>query len=310
MMILQGVIIPLVTPLTKDEKLDENGLRLILRYMLDSGVHGIFMLGSTGEFPVLDEGTKQKALEVAISEVNGRLPVLAGITSVGTRQTLENLRMAQDAGVDAVVLSPGYYYPHSQDEVLRHYETICNHTEVPIVIYNVPSRVRTALELNTVATLAQMDSIMGIKDSSCDFHFFQRLLSLIGEADNFAVLQGDESTLGVSVLIGASGIVPGIGNLDPVRCVQLYNFAKAGEIDATLRLQKEILELTGVFSCGSPYGGLKAALHALGLTQPYPAAPASGLSQEELERIHEILRKAKLSTDLASEFRGGFLCQK
>ena len=237
---LKGVVPPIVTPLTEQETLDGEGLKNMVRHLLEGGVHGIFVLGSTGEYPCLEDEVKWEAVKVVVEEVNGRVPVLAGVTGVGTKQTLTNLAKAQDQGVDAVVVSPGYYYPHTQGELLHHFERIHNQTQVPIMVYNIPSRVRSALELDTVAQLAQMDSVIGIKDTSGDFAFFQDLLTMAAEVDNFSVLQGDEAHMGASCLMGADGIVPGIGNLDPVRCVQLYEAGVRRDVDRVIRLQREL----------------------------------------------------------------------
>ena len=111
---LKGVVPPIVTPLTEQETLDGEGLKNMVRYLLEGGVHGIFVLGSTGEYPCLEDEVKWEAVKVVVEEVNGRVPVLAGVTGVGTKQTLTNLAKAQDQGVDAVVVSPGYYYPHTK----------------------------------------------------------------------------------------------------------------------------------------------------------------------------------------------------
>src|SRR5690606_10641649 len=138
---------------------------------------------------------------------------------------------------------------------------------------NVPSRVQSAFTIETVAKLAEMEPIVGIKDSSGNFGLFQDLLILAANLDDFAVFQGDELAMGASCLMGADGIVPGIGNLDPVRCVQLYEAALRKENEKVITLQREIRELCKVFSLGSPYGALKTALNMLGLTQPYQTAP-------------------------------------
>lgn len=286
---LKGVIPPIITPLTQAEEVDREGLKNMVEYLIKGGVHGLFALGSTGEFASLDDETKDEAVRVIVEETSGRVPVLVGVTGVGTKQTLANLKRAQDLGADAVVVSPGYYYPYTDSELVRHYEILCKETNIPIMLYNVPVRVRSALNLNAIATLADFDPIIGIKDSSGSFNFVQELVTFAQDKPNFAVFQGDEQAMGAALLLGADGIVPGIGNLDPVRCVDLYNAAMDQDIKNTVRLQREINEMCKVFSLGSAYGALKGALNTLNLISPHAAEPQALPTAAQLEEIKGIL---------------------
>lgn len=293
---LKGVIPPIITPLTEREKLDREGLQKMVDYLIDGGVHGLFALGSTGEFAALDETIHGETVKVIVEHTAGRVPVLVGVTGVGTEQTITNLKRAQDLGADGAVISPGYYFPYTQAELLHHYDLVCRETKIPIMLYNVPVRARSPIHLETVKALAQYDQIIGIKDSSGSFNFVQELIGAAETLPNFAVFQGDEQAMGAAVLLGADGIVPGIGNLDPVRCVQLYNAAVEGDRENVNRLQREINDVCRVFSLsqGSPYGGLKAALHMLGLCEPYPAKPAASPSEEQLQEIKALLTEKGL----------------
>ena len=176
-------------------------------YLIDGGVHGLFALGSTESSRWIDHPCRNGE---GNCRAYCRVPVLVGVTGVGTKQTIANLKRAEDLGADGVVISPGYYFPYTQAELLHHYDLVCRQTNIPIMLYNVPVRARSPIHLETVKALAQYDQIIGIKDSSGSFNFVQELIGAAETLPNFAVFQGDEQAMGAAVLLGADGIVPGI----------------------------------------------------------------------------------------------------
>jgi 4-hydroxy-tetrahydrodipicolinate synthase len=293
-MTVRGVFVPIVTPLTDQEELDRPALRRMVEYLLGAGVHGVFVLGSTGEFAALDDVTREAAVRGVVQTVAGRVPVLAGISAPGTKLALGYLRMAEACGVDAVVLCPGYYYPQDGGEVELHVRAIAAAASVPVLLYNIPQRAGVPIPASTVARLAADGVVAGIKDSSGDVGYFGELLDLRCQYPQLAVLQGEESLLMASLAMGADGIVPGIGNLAPRLCVRLYEAVGRGAYDDANDAQTALRRLGAVFRLGSPYGGLKEALAQMGLCGPRACMPGRIPTEGERDAIARLLADARL----------------
>jgi 4-hydroxy-tetrahydrodipicolinate synthase len=166
---LRGIIPPIATPLTPAEEVDAQGMRRLVSYLLDAGVHGIFVLGATGEFAYLRDRERVRAIEAAVEAVDGRVPVIAGISDVGTRQVIERCRAAQGAGADFVVCTAPYYSPLRQPWIYEHLRTIACETGARLLLYNVPP-VATPIDPETIARLAEIENVVGIKDSADLIH--------------------------------------------------------------------------------------------------------------------------------------------
>ncbi|HOO30129.1 MAG TPA: dihydrodipicolinate synthase family protein [Bacillota bacterium] len=262
---LKGIIPPLVTPLDDDGALDEQAFRRSIRRMVRAGASGIFILGSSGEFAALTDACKARVIETAVDEVGGKMPVLVGVGDTSTARVFENMQAAALPGVSAIVVCTPYYFPTQQEALVKFYEDIAEKSQVPVVLYNVPQTTKTWIGIETVRRLTDNPNIIGIKDSSGDFDYHQRLISLASSASRFSVLQGDELSIGASVLMGGHGAVPGIANLDPKACVDLYDAAASGDAATAVKMQSGVSSLCEVYKHGgSPVGALKACLKMMG----------------------------------------------
>jgi 4-hydroxy-tetrahydrodipicolinate synthase len=274
-MSLSGIVPPLATPLTDDERLDEAGLRRLVDYVLKGGVGALFVMGSTGEFACLPADTRRRAIEVVVEQTAGRVPVLAGCSDAATAMSVARARDAQAVGADALVATLPYYFKPSPAEMVVHMRAIAEATDLPLILYNIPSTTKGFLAADTVVELSDHPKIIGVKDSSEDFNNFQKLLAAFRDRPDFRVFQGSEAQAGVSLLWGANGAVLGIANLLPELCVALYNAARAGNIAETIRLQRDISFADRIrFHPGSsPLGGLKAGLELVGVCGPRLTSP-------------------------------------
>ena len=282
---LKGVIPPLVTPLAGRDEIDLPALERIIEHVLDGGVHGLFLLGTTGEGPSLSHEAQRTLVAAATKLVRGRVPVLVGITDSAFSESVQLARFAAEAGADAVVLAPPYYFPMHQHD-LRHYCTaMAREVPLPMFLYNMPSHCKVSFELDTVKHLLDESNIIGFKDSSAQMLFFNQLLTLAEGRPDFSVLMGPEELLAEGVLMGGHGGVCGGANLCPRMYVDMYEAALTGDLRQVHVLQQRILRVSSkVYSVGiAPSGyltGLKAAMSMLGLCEARLSEPLSPLPEE------------------------------
>jgi len=289
---LSGIIPPLVTPLHADESVDEPGLRRLVQHLLRGGVHGIFAMGSTGEFAALADHERRRGLEIVVDEVGGKVPVLAGVGDSSTRRALQRVEEAQAAGVDGLVaILPYYHQVNNMVEAKEHFEAIAQAASLPVMLYNIPQRVGVSLTVEAVSDLRQTAQVAGIKDSSEDFNRFQAILRM--ESAAFRVFQGSELQAAVSLLMGAHGAVLGIANLVPKLCVALYEAARNDRVEQVREINRALSELNRIYwlEGSSPIGSLKAALEMIGVCQPYPARPMSRPDTQARARIEAEVKR-------------------
>lgn len=289
---LAGIIPPLATPLRDDRKMDVPAMRRLVSHVIGGGVHGVFVMGSTGEFPAFTREERQTAIETVVDEVSGRVPVLAGVSDAGTELAVRNARDAEAAGADAVVVSLPYYFPIQSDSaVLEHFSWVADSTKLPLLVYNIPQIVKGVVRAEMVHALVERGIAFAVKDSSEDFTYFQELLFGRDTLPSLRVFLGGESMMGAGILMGGHGSVPGIANLAPEICVQVYEAASIGRIEDTRRLQRRLNSLCRLLYAGeSVIASLKAALSLIGICGPattVPLPPASEAARSEIKKIIE-----------------------
>jgi len=291
---LRGIVVPIITPLTANENLDEGALRKIVDHLLKGGVHGIFVNSTTGEAVCLLDKDRDAALKIVVDQVAGRIPVYAGVSDTSTKRALENLARATDSGADIVVAHPPFYYPpNSQEELVAYFTRLANASSLPLMLYNIPFTTKAPLSLETVRRLMQIDKIIGIKDSSVDYVFLMNLIELKRSRPEFRIFIGKSHLWAAGILSGADGGLDGISNLIPGHCVRLYRAIQANSPDVYAR-QQQINEIFRVYECASFLGGIKAAMSLLGLCEPHTVHPILPASAQEREKITGILKTHKL----------------
>lgn len=293
-----GVVPPLVTPLTADGALDVASFERLIESQLAAGVDGLFVLGSSGEVGLLTDAVRSQVLTEAVRITAGRVPVLAGANDMSTARVIEQVRIAEFAGADALVVTVPFYVRPSEAEIEEHFRTIAAATELPVFAYDVPVRVHVKLGADLLVRLGRDGVIAGVKDSSGDDVAFRRLVAANRAAGSPLVLfTGHEVVVDGALLAGADGVVPGLGNVDPAAYVRLFRAAKAGEWEEAKRIQDELAALFeivfqahGVSGEAAGMGAFKTALAALGvidtntMTRPVPS-----LEGETVERIRSIV---------------------
>ena len=283
---LRGIIPPLVTPLLSPDALDHRGLEAVVERVIAGGVHGVFILGTTGEGPSLSYALRREMIERVTRQVDGRVPILVAVTDTAYTETLRLTEFAAEAGADAVVVAAPYYFPVSQSDLLRLVEGLAEASALPLFLYNMPGLTKVQYEPETVAMAAEMPNVYGLKDSSGDLGYLERAIAAVRHRPEFTVLLGPEEMLVEGMALGVHGGVNGGANLFPRLLVGLYEACVAGREEEVRRLRQLVLEMNAVInSDGEPefryIRGLKCALAVMGICGDVPAWPfrAAGDSQ-------------------------------
>ena len=289
---LKGVVVPLGTPLTSDERIDEKGMRKLTRYVLDGGVHGVFVLGTMGGFTFLEDKEKIRAIEIVIDEVKGKVPVIAGTSDTSTKRVIENVRIAQKMKADAVAILPPYYGSLRQEQIINFYTKIAQEVNIPIFIYNNPFSTHNPVEPETVFELSRLKNIVGIKDSSQNFFNYQQLIRHFKDKKDFSILLGTEFLITIGLMLGADGVIGGLHNICPKIAVDLYNAVMKKEYERAYELQERLIKLWDIFKYGDIWGGFEVALRFLGICNKVTAEPFRSIEdKKEIEKVERILKR-------------------
>lgn len=289
---LRGIIPPVVTPFLADESLDLPGLRTHIDRQLAAGVDGIFVLGTTGEFYALSESEKQAVVAGAVAHVGGRKPVFAGTGAETTGEVVRLTQMAERERVAGVSVLTPYYLKPSQAELLDHFRRVAESTSLPVVLYNNPVPTGVSIDPDTVARLAELPNIVGIKDSSGDL---QNTIEIIKRVpDTFSVLNGRDTLMLAALLFGAKGAIPATCNIAPDLCVGIYQRFVAGDMAEARRLQDRLAPVRLALTLGTGNGAVKEALALLGVPAGPNRRPIGPLSNEKREQLKNVLVTAGL----------------
>ena len=281
----QGIITPILTPLTKDEKFNEQEMRNQITRLIGAGVSGIFALGTNGEFYAFSQEEKIEIIKVAVDEVKGRVPVYAGTGCVTTRETVALSQKAKELGVDVLSVISPYFAGVSQDDLYRHFSSVAEGVDLPILLYNIPARTGNNIAYTTVKKLAKYQNIIGIKDSSGNF---DNTLRYIENTDKrLSVLAGSDSLILWTLQAGGTGAISGCSNVFPELMVSIYTLWAEGNIEAANEAQKKIRPFRDVMQMGNPNSVVKRAVNLLG----YPVGPAREPSNCDRPEIDDALRK-------------------
>lgn len=289
---IKGIIPPIITPMHEDESVNYEELRNQTERLIESGVHGIFALGTNGEGYILTRDEKKKVLETVIDQVNGRIPVYAGTGCISTRETLELSREAKAIGADVLSVITPSFAAAGQEELYIHYETLAKSVDMPIVMYNIPARTGNALEKSTVERLAKIENIVGIKDSSGDFDNMLEYISA-GRGEDFSVLSGNDSLIIRNLLAGGTGGIAGCANVFPKTMVYIYELFVEGDTEKAKAVNESIGEFRACFKYGNPNTIVKLAVFMLGYNVGNCRAPFNLVSPEGKTAIKRVLEVCK-----------------
>lgn len=286
-MVVKGSLVALVTPMKADGSLDEAALEGLVEWHVASGTEGLVIAGTTGESPTLLRDEHERLLHRVVALAGGRIPVIAGTGSNSTEQTLDMSRRAAEAGVDALLLVVPYYNKPPQRALVAHFRTVADAVQIPILLYNVPARTVVDLVPETVAELATVPNIVGIKEASARMDRVTELRKCCGP--EFILLSGDDGTAMAFMLAGGDGVVSVTANVVPRRVRSLCDAARAGDAATARALDEELIALNQALFIESNPIPVKWALHRMGRIDTGIRQPLLALAETHRPQVETAL---------------------
>ncbi|HSR33653.1 MAG TPA: 4-hydroxy-tetrahydrodipicolinate synthase [Anaerolineae bacterium] len=283
-----GIIPALVTPVDKNEELNEVALRRLVNFVIQGGVHGVFATGSQGEFWAFTAEEKRRIWEVVKEETAGRVPVYVGTAGLTTQEAIALTRDAELVGVDAVSILTPFFISPNQGELYEHFAAIAEATTLPIILYTNPGRTGVPLTPDTVSRLAQIPNIVGIKDSSGDLSLTAEYIRVTPET--FSVLMGRDTLIFGGLVYGTKGSIAATGNVVPALVASIYDRFIAGDLNGAKEAQEALAPLRLAFSWGTFPVVIKEALNLMGLDAGPARRPVGPMPDEKREQLASVLR--------------------
>ena len=287
----KGVFTALLTPF-KNGELDEVSFRSFIDFQIESGIHGLVPVGTTGESPTVSHDEHKLAVEICIDQANKKVPVIAGTGSNNTAEAIELTNHASEKGADAALVVTPYYNKPNQEGLYAHYKAIAENSDIPIVIYNIPGRSIVDMNLETMNKLFQIKNIIGVKDATSDISRVFKYKSIIG--DGFNQLSGEDATTLAYMTYGGHGSISVTSNIAPKLCSDLMNLCLAGKFDEASKINDKLMKLHECLFLEPSPGPVKYAAEKLGLMSSELRLPLVGISKNTKDRVDEAMKFASL----------------
>lgn len=294
---MRGIIPPVITPLRDNNSLDVQGLENLVEHLISGGVHGIFILGTTGEAPSLSYKLRKEFIKRTCALTSHRIPVMVGITDTSFDGSLDIAEYSQSVGADAVVVAPPYYIPISQSEMIIYLENLMPRLALPLLLYNMPSHTKLHMVIKTVKVGKELGAI-GIKDSSGDMFYQTSLIEEFKDSPGFSIITGTELFIPETIMQGGHGAIAGGANIFPKLFVEFYEASLAHDFEKISALREIVMGLYNTFySVGknsSKYiKAIKCALFVMGVCNDYVALPISKFEGEDKLKIEKYINDLK-----------------
>lgn len=292
----EGIITPIVTPFNRDKEQSINyeATEKLIEHLIKKGVNGIFILGSNGEFHVIDEDEKVEFAKKVIEIVNKRVPVFVGTGACSTREAIRLSIKMEELGADALSVITPYFIKPTDEELYDYFKEIANSVKIPIVLYNIPKSTGCNISKEVVEKLAKIENIKAIKDSSGNIDTLKGYIEVAQNSD-LNVLVGSDSKISIGYTLGATGAIAGTSNVITDVLVSLHNALKANNTEEANKLQSDIDVLRATLPLGTVPSVMKRAVELANIAPVGPARkPVNELSSETDEKIKEMLKYYKL----------------
>ena len=283
----RGAFVAIVTPFI-DGKLDEQGLQDLIEFQIAGGTHGIVPCGTTGESATMSHAEHHRVVELTIKTVAGRVPVLAGTGSNSTSESIELTRAAKEAGADGALMITPYYNKPSQEGLYQHFKAVAEAVDIPIILYNVPSRTAVNMLPETVARCAAIPNIVGVKEATADLNQISQIIRLCPK--DFAVMSGDDFTSMPTVMIGGTGVISVTSNVAPKDMAAMMDAALAGDIARAQELHYKLLPLMQAMFIDTTPVPAKTSLAMMGkIKSGLPRLPLYKMNEGNEEKLKKVL---------------------
>ena len=290
---LEGIIAPMPTALAGDASVDVNKTRTLVDFLIKGGIDGLFPLGTSGEFALLDREERRLVVETVVDQTNGRVPVLAGVSDPSLSNVLQFAKDAKNAGADAIVATPPYYFSTGDNGLYEHFETISTKSELPLYVYNIPEWTHQFVPPSVVHQLAEKRLIAGMKYTEYNFLNLLRFIMAVG--DRISILTGSDAMTYTNLEFGGSGGVIGVANVAPKIASRIFDSFKRNDLDNARKAQVELLPIIEAIGIGRFPAGLKEAMKIVGIPVGNVRPPLQPLNSAEREQVAFLLRDAGLN---------------
>ena len=288
----KGIIPAMVTPITSDGKINVAALRKLTNYLIEGGVHGLFPVGSQGEFYALTFEEKKQIIEIVVEETGGRVPVYAGTGAITTREAVALTQMAEAAGVNAVSVVTPYFIRPNDTELMEFFAAVAKATRLPVLLYNNVGRTGVNISADFVVRASKIENIVGIKDSSGDLTLTAEYIRRTDE--KFSVLAGRDTLIYGTLCYGGKGAIAATANVAPKVIVEIYEAFQTGDMKRSLEAQFRLAPLRLAFDLGTFPVVIKEALNLIGIDAGIGIPPVGGINPKAKEELKEILKNMGL----------------
>jgi 4-hydroxy-tetrahydrodipicolinate synthase len=295
-MSLKGTIVAMVTPFTKEDEVDESGMRENINYLIDRGVDGLLVAGTTGESATITHDEQRKMIDILVDEVNGKVKAIAGAGSNSSKEALGLVQYAENAGADAALVITPYYNKPQQHGLVEHYKFLNEKTDIPKIVYNVPSRTGTDIEVETIVEIAKLDGIVAIKEANPDMDKVSATIKRLQEeqVEDFIVTSGNDNLTLPMIALGAQGVISVVANVDPARMSQMVNKALEGDYTGASKLHYELYDLMKVLFIESNPVPAKDSLNMMGRPAGHVRLPLAPMKDESTVKLTGVLKDLEL----------------
>ncbi len=293
---LKGTTVAMVTPFTKEDEVDEAGMRDNINYLIDNGVDGLLAAGTTGESATITHDEQRKMIDVLVDEVDGKVKAIAGAGSNSSKEALGLVQYAENAGADAALVITPYFNKPQQHGLVEHYKLLNEKTNIPLVVYNVPSRTGTDIDVETIVEIAKLEGVVAIKEANPDMDKVSATLKRLQDekVEDFMVLSGNDNLTLPMISLGAEGVISVVANVDPARMSQMVNAALEGDYPRAVKFHYELYDLMKVLFVESNPVPAKDFLNLMGRPAGHVRLPLAPMKDENTVKLTRVLNELDL----------------
>jgi 4-hydroxy-tetrahydrodipicolinate synthase len=294
---IEGTIVAMITPFNSNDGVDETGMRENINYLLDRGVEGVLAAGTTGESATITHDEQRKMMDILVDEVAGKALAIAGAGSNSSKESLGLVKYAETAGADAALVITPYYNKPQPHGLYQHYKMLTDATDIPIIVYNVPSRTGTDIDVETIGKVSQLDNIIAIKEANPDLDKVSQTIEKLeglGNRDDFQIISGNDNLTLPMISLGARGVISVVANVDPERMSQMVRYALQGDYNNAQKLHYELYDLMKVLFIESNPVPAKESLNMMGRPAGHVRMPLGPLKEESKAKLRKVLQNMEL----------------